>query len=451
MSVSRKDIDSVNAILTVKIGKEDYQEKVEKELKELRRKAKVPGFRPGNVPMGMIQKMYGKSALAEQVNKLISDGLYEYIKENNLNILGEPLPVMDEKAIDFDTEDEFEFSFEIGLAPVVNVSLDKKDKIPYYEIEVTDAMIEKQIKAFTSRTGKNVVVDGPSIEGDMIRGNLTELGKEDGLKQESVIVMASYMSDADEKAKFKGIIKDQEITFNPSKAYNGNEQEIRYLLHLDKDADVSAYTNDFLFQVTELSRFEEGPMNQELFDQAFGANVVKTEEEFKAKIRESLSLNVSPESDYKFLVDARDVLIAKAGNMKFPDVFLKRFMAASSENKTEEQLEEEYPKTIESLTWHLIKEKLVKDNNLTLEENDVKEFAKKVAKSQFAQYGMLNTPDDIVDNYSKDMLKDKKTLNNIVERAIEEKLIGLLKDMSTLEKKTVTMEEFNKFFTPESK
>lgn len=451
MSVSRKDIDSVNAILTVKIGKEDYQDKVEKELKELRRKAKVPGFRPGNVPMGMIQKMYGKSALAEQVNKLISDGLYGYIKENNLSMLGEPMPVMDEKKIDFDTDEVFEFSFEIGLAPEVDVDIDTKDKVPYYEIEVTDEMVGKQVKAYTSRTGKNVVVDGPSIEGDMIRGDLAELGKEDGLKQEGVIVMASYMSDVVEKAKFDGVSKNQEITFNPSKAYNGKDQEIRYLLHLDKDADVSSYTNDFMFKVTELSRFEEGPMNQELFDQAFGAGTVTTEEEFKAKIRESLALNMSPESDYKFLKDVRDILKRKAGDIKFPDAFLKRFMAATDENKTEEQIEEEYPSTIESLIWHLIKEKLVKKNNLKLEESDVKEFSRKVARNQFAQYGMLNAPDEIVDNYTKDMLKDQKTFNNIVERAIEEKLIDLLKGKATLVKKTVSMEEFHALATAESK
>jgi len=294
-------------------------------------------------------------------------------------------------------------------------------------------------------------VDGPSIEGDMIRGDLAELGKEDGLKQEGVIVMASYMSDVVEKAKFDGVSKNQEITFNPSKAYNGKDQEIRYLLHLDKDADVSSYTNDFMFKVTELSRFEEGPMNQELFDQAFGAGTVTTEEEFKAKIRESLALNMSPESDYKFLKDVRDILKRKAGDIKFPEAFLKRFMAATDENKTEEQIKEEYPSTIESLIWHLIKEKLVKKNNLKLEENDVKEFSRKVARNQFAQYGMLNAPDEIVDNYTKDMLKDQKTFNNIVERAIEEKLIDLLKGKATLVKKTVSMEEFHALATAESK
>ena len=451
MSVSRKDIDSVSAILTVKIGKEDYQDKVEKELKELRKKAKVPGFRPGNVPMGMIQKMYGKSALAEQVNKLISEGLYGYIKENNLSILGEPMPVMDDKKVDFDTDDVFEFSFEIGLTPEIDVDLDAKDKVPYYEIEVTDEMVAKQVKAYTSRTGKNVIVDGPSIEGDMIRGDLTEFGKEDGLKREGVIVMASYMSNDEEKKKFDAVCKDQEITFNPSKAYDGKEQEIRYLLHLDKDADVSSYTNDFVFKVTELSRFEEGPMNQELFDQAFGAGVVTTEDEFKVKIRESLALNMTPESEYKFLADVRDVLMGKVGDVKFPNAFLKRFLAANSENKSQEQIEEEYSSTIESLTWHIIKEKLVKKNNLKLEDDDVKEFARKVARSQFAQYGMLNAPDEIVDNYTKDMLKDQKTLNNIIDRVIEEKLIGLLKTKATLVKKTISMEEFHALTTAESK
>ena len=451
MSVLRQDIDSVNAILTVKLVKEDYQEKVEKALKDIRKKANVPGFRPGNVPIGLVKKMYGKSVLAEQINKLISESLYTYIQDEKLSVLGEPLPVENEaeKKIDFEKDEEFEFSFEIGLAPEINVSLNSDDKVKYYDIEVSDEMIENQIKSYRSRTGKQETVEGPSIEGDMLRGDLTEL-KEDGLKLESIVLLPNYMSDDEEKGKFNALSVGQEITFNLAKAYNGKEQEIRYLLHLGKDADVSGYTGDFTFKVTEISRFVEGELNQELFDSVLGKDVVKSEEEFRAKVKEGLAMQMTPESDYKFLFDTRKLLLDKAGKLTFPDAFLKRFMLASNDKATPEKIDEEYAQTVEGLAWHLIKEKYVKENNLSLNKEEVLEFAKKVAKTQFAQYGMMNAPEDVVANYAESLMKDNKTKNNIVDRALDEKLIAVFKGMVTLERETVSMEEFTKFFETEN-
>lgn len=451
MSVLRQDIDSVNAVLTVKLGKEDYQEKVDKALKDLRKKANIPGFRPGNVPIGLVKKMYGKSVMAEQINRLISENLYTYIQDNKLSILGEPLPAAqdEEKKIDFEKDEEFEFSFEIGLAPEFNVELTADDKVKYYNIEVTDEMIEKQVKSYRSRTGKQETVEGPSIEGDMLRGDLVEL-KEEGLKLESIVLLPSYMSNDDEKAKFNALTVGQEITFNIANAYNGNEQEIRYLLHLGKDADVSGYTSDFTFKVTEISRFVEGELNQELFDSVMGKDVVKSEEEFRAKVKEGLAMQLTPEADYKFLFDTRKLLLDKAGQLTFPDAFLKRFMLLNNEKATAESVEAEYAQTIEGLTWHLIKEKFVKENNLSLEKEEVSGFAKKVARTQFAQYGMVNAPEDVVANYAESLMKDAKTKNNIVDRALDEKLIVLFKGKVTLENENVSMEEFTKFFESEN-
>ncbi len=451
MSVLRQDIDSVNAVLTVKLVKEDYQEKVEKALKDLRKKANVPGFRPGNVPVSLVKKMYGKSVLAEQINKLISESLYSYIQENKLSILGEPLPSEkdDEKKIDFEKDEEFEFSFEIGLAPEINVELSADDKVKYYNIEVSEEMVENQIKQYRSRTGKQEKVDGPSIETDMLRGDLVEC-KEDGLKLEAIVLLPNYMSNDEEKAKFNAVSVGQEVTFNLAKAYDGKEQEIRYLLHLEKDADVSGYTSDFTFKVTEISRFVEGEMNQEMFDAVFGEGVVKTEEEFVAKVKEGLAMQLTPEANYKFLYDTRNLLLEKAKGLVFPDAFLKRFMLMSNENTTAEQVEAEYSKTIEGLTWHLIKEKFVKENNLSLEKEEITEFAKVVAKTQFAQYGMMNAPEDVVANYAESLMKDQKTMNNIVDRALEEKLIVLFKSKVTIETENVSMDEFTKFFETEN-
>lgn len=450
MNVSLQNIDKVSALLTVKIEKADYQSQVEKSLKNFRKKAQVPGFRPGMVPMSLVKKMYGKSVIADEVNKLLSEKVYGYIKGNNVNILGEPLPNEEKQPeIDFDTMEEFEFLFDIALAPEFEAGLSNEDKVDYYTIEVSDEMVENQIKAYTQRNGKYEKVDAYQ-DNDMLKGVLAELDeegntKEGGIQVEEAVMMPSYMKNDDQKAIFANAKVNDVLVFNPNTAYDGSAAEISSLLKIEKEAAAEVKAN-FSFQVVEITRFVNGELNQELFDQIFGKDVVKSEEELRAKVKETLAAQFVGDSDYKFLIDVRKVLAEKVGKLEFNDTLLKRVMLINNQDKGEEFVNENYDKSIEELTWHLIKEQLVKKNDIKIEEADITNMAKEATKAQFAQYGMLSVPDDILENYAKEMLKKKESIDGLVNRAVEVKLAAALKTQVTLENKTVSLEEFNKMF-----
>lgn len=447
MNVSLKNIDAVSGIVKVEIVKADYADKVEKGLRNFRQKANVPGFRKGMVPMGMVKKMYGKSVLAEEVNKLVSEGLFGFIREKELNVLGEPLPnETEQKEINFDLQEDFEFCFDVALAPEINVELSKEDTLPYYQIAVTNEMVEKQIESYRANFGNYDKVEEVE-EKDMVKGMVVELEngepKANGLVVENAVIMPLYIKDAEEKAKFMGAKNNSVVVFNPSKAYDGTEAEIAAFLKVEKD-QVASYTGDFSFEIAEITRHKEAELNEELFTRVFGEGVVSTAEEFTNKIKESLAEQFAPESDFKFLSDAKDLLVAKAGELAFPEAILKRFMLAQDERKTAESIDEDFPKVIEDLKFHLIKEKLVKENDLKVEEADITAFGKRVAKAQFAQYGMISVPEDVLDNYAKDMLKNKETLRNVIDRAVEEKLSSWLKEQVKLDVKEVSAEDFGK-------
>ncbi|KKB58860.1 trigger factor [Parabacteroides gordonii] len=449
MNVSLKNIDAVSGIVKLEIVKADYAEQVEKSLRNFRQKANVPGFRKGMVPMGMVKKMYGKHVLVEEVNKLVSENLFSYIRENKLNILGEPMPnESEQKPINFDTQEDFEFCFDVALVPEINITLSKGDKLPYYEVAIDDEMLNQQIDAYTANFGTYDKADEVE-EKDMVKGTVAELEngspKEGGIVVEEAVLMPAYMKDEAEKAKFVGAKVNSVVVFNPNKAYEGAEAEIASFLKVDKEA-VAGITGDFSFEITEITRHQKAEMNQELFDKVFGEGVVTSEEEFKSKIKEALTDQFTPQSDYKFLLDAREVLVQKAGEMKFADDMLKRWLVAANENTTAEKVEEDFPKMIEDLKYQLIKENLVKSNNLKVEDADIEAFAKRVAQAQFAQYGMLSVPEDVLANYAKDMLKNKQTLQNIIDRAVEEKLAAWLKEQVELDVKEVSTEEFSKLF-----
>jgi len=450
MNVSLQNIDKVSALLTVKLEKADYQEQVEKSLKNIRQKAQVPGFRQGMVPMSLVKKMYAKSVMAEEVNKLLSERVYGYIKENNLSILGEPLPNVDKQPqIDFDTMEEFDFLFDIALAPEFKAEVAATDKVDYYTVDVTDEMVDNQIKSYTQRNGKYDQVDAYQ-ENDMLKGLLAELDeagntKEGGIQVEGAVMMPSYMKSEAQKAIFAAAKVNDVLTFNPNEAYEGHEAEIASLLKIEKEAAAEVKSN-FSFQVEEITRFVEGDLNQELFDLVFGKDVVTTEEEFRAKVKESIASQFVADSDYKFLLDARKVIEAKVGKLEYPDALLKRIMLLNNTDKGEEFVNENYDKSVEELTWHLIKEQLVQQAEIKVEQEDVLNMAKDATRAQFAQYGMLSVPEDILENYAKEMLKKKESIDGLVNRVVEAKLAAVLKGKVTLENKVVSVEEFNALF-----
>jgi len=448
MNIVRKDLDQNNAIITLSIEKVDYAEKVDKTLRDYRKKANIPGFRPGMVPVGLVKKMYGKAVLAEEINKLVSDNLYKYIRENNVNNLGEPLPnETEQKPIDFDTQEDFEFVFDLGIAPEFEVELTKKDKVKFYAITVSDEMIENQVKSYTGRYGKYIQEEVVE-EKDMLKGELLEManGKvnESGIKVQDATITAAYMKDDAQKALFVGAKKGDVITFNPAKAFE-SEVEISSLLKISKDA-AKAIDADFQLKIEGITRYQESEVDQELFDKVYGEGVVKSEEEFRTKIKENIQENLVADSEYKFGLDAQEMLVAKFDNLTFPETFLKRWVLASNEKFTAEMLEEDYPKMIADLKWQLIKGKLIKSSNINIESNDVEEFAKKMAKAQFAQYGMIGMDDEIIANYAKDMMKKEETVQTIVDRVTDQKIFAVIKEAVKLDNKEVSIEDFNKMF-----
>jgi trigger factor len=445
MNITRKDIDAVNALVTVSVAKADYAEKVEKQLREYRKKANIPGFRPGMVPAGLVKKMYGKAIEAEEINKLVSESLFGYIKENNINTLGEPLPNESQEKIDFDNQEDFEFQFDLGIAPEIDVKLSAKDKIKYYQIALTDEMVENQVKSYTGRFGSYIQVETIE-EKDVVKGEMLEMaGKkvnEDGHKIEDAVLCPNYMKDEKQKALFVGKKVGDVVVFNPKKAFE-NGAEIASLLKMSKE-EAQEIDADFQFTIGGITRYEESKIDQSLFDKVFGEGAVKSEEEFIAKIKESIQQNLDADGDYKFGIDAREAVVAKLKDVVFPEAFLKRWALAANEGLTQEKLDEDFPKMIEDLKWHLAKDKIAKDNEVKIEFEDVEAFAKKIAQAQFAQYGMANVPEDILAGYAKDMLKDEKSIRNMMDGALNDKVIAVIKATVKLDNTSISMDDFNK-------
>lgn len=448
MNVSQENTSKVSALIKIDIVKADYEEKVEKALRTYRQKANIPGFRKGMAPMGMIKKMVGKSILLEEINKLVSESLYNYIKDNKMNILGEPLPSESQAEIDFDKQEDFSFLFDVALAPEIDITLTDKDKIDYYHIDIDDDMVAKQKEALCSRFGVQQPVEEAS-EKDIVKGQFVELDennapKEGGISVESLLTPA-YLKDEAEKNKFVGKKVGDKVVFNPSVACGGNDTEIAAMLHIGKDKSADVKSN-FEVEITSILGFKPAEVGQELYDNAFGKDTVKSEEEFTAKIREMLASQLQPESDYKFALDARTALEAKVGEVELPDNLLKRWLVVTGENRTAESVEEEYPKMAPDLKWQLIKEEIVKKYEIKVDDADMLEMAKKATRAQFAQYGMANVPDDLLEKYASDMLKDKKIVSNIAERATEEKIIETIKSHVSLNEKNISVEDFYKMF-----
>ena len=447
MNISLQNVDKVSALLTVNIEKVDYQEKVEKVLKTYRQKANIPGFRKGMVPMSLIKKQFGKSVTAEEVDRLMQEKVNEYIRENKVNMLGMPLP-NDEKmsVIDFDTQENFEFVFDIALAPEFKAEITENDTLDFYTITVSDEMVNSQVEMYAQRASKYDKVNEYQ-DRDMVKGLLAELDeegntKEGGVQVEGAVMMPSYMKNEEQKAIFNGSKVNDVLVFNPNAAYDGNEAELSSLLKIKKE-EVAEMKSNFSFQVEEITRAIAAELNQELFDQVFGEGAVKSEEEFRAKIKEGISAQFVADSNYKFLLDVRTYLMNKVGKLEFPDALLKKIMLLNNQEKGESYVEENYEKSIEELTWHLIKEQLIEANAIKVEQDDILNMAKENTRMQFAQYGMMNLPEDMVENYAKEMLKKKENVEGLVNRAVEVKLSAALKAKVALNNKEVSMEEFN--------
>lgn len=447
MKISFENPDKVNGLLTLTVEEADYAENVEKTLKNYRKKANIPGFRPGQVPMGMIKKQFGTSVKVDEINKILGEQIYKYVNENKIKMLGEPLPSEKQVPVDMEAAAPYTFMFDIAVAPEFKAELTDKDTVDYYTIAVDDKMIDQQVDMYASRGGHYDKVEEYQAN-DMLKGDLRELDengatKEGGITVEAAVLMPEYIKVEEQKALFNGAKLGDIITFNPKKAYPESDVEVSSLLKMKKE-EVADLNSDFSFQITEISRFVKAEVNQELFDQAFGKDAVKDEKEFREKIAEGLQAQFVMDSDFKFLQDVRKYAEEKIGAQTYPDALLKRIMLNNNKDKGQEFVDQNYEMSIKELTWHLIKEQLVEANNIKIDDADVKETAKEAARAQFAQYGMTNVPDEYLENYAADMLKKKEYVDSLVDRSIDRKLTVALKNVVKLNEKQVSFEEFNK-------
>ena len=445
MNIKFESADKINGVMTITIEKADYEEKVTKVLKDYRKKANVPGFRPGMVPMSLIKRQYGTAIKADEVNRLLSDKLFEYIRENKIQMLGEPLPNEGQVAQDLATDGPFEFVFDIAVAPEFKAELSDKDTIDYYDITPDEKLIDEQVQMFASQAGE--FVEAQEWSGnDTLKGDLRQLDAEGntlegGMTVEGGMIMPSYIKGEDEKKKFEGAKPGDIITFNPKKAYPDNDAEVAALLKVKKE-EVKELESDFSFQITEIRHFQPAAVDEKLFEKVFGEDV-KTEADFRQKIADSLKAQMAGNSDYKFLLDVRKYVEEKVGQLTFPDALLKRIMVNNNKDKGEDYVEKNYEGSVKELAWHLMKEQLVAANNIKVEDADLKEIAKQAIRAQFAQYGMNNVPDDMLENYANEQLKKRENVEQFIDRAIDVKLTNALKQVVKLNMKQVTFDEFN--------
>ena len=441
MNITFENADKVNGLMTITVEENDFKENVEKTLKDYRKKANVPGFRPGQVPMGMIKRMYGNAVKMDAINRVVGQEMYKYVQENKIQMLGEPLPHEGNEAVDIEQPAPYTFQFDLAVAPEINVKLSGHDKIDYLTIDVDDKLIDQQVRMYASRAGQYQKADDYQ-DNDMLKGDLRELDKEDGIVLSEAVVMPTYIKDEDQKKLFEGSKLGDIITFNPRKAYQ-SDAELASFLKVDK-ADLGFHTGDFTYQITEISRFVPAEVNQELFDQVYGKDAVKDEKEFRERVAEEIKAQLQQNSDWKFLQDLRAHCEKKAGKLEWPDALLKRIMKQNNQDKGDDYVEKNYEGSIKELTWHLIKEQLVAAQEIKINDDEVKTAAREAARAQFAQYGMSNVPDEYLDNYAQDMLKKEENVQSFVDRAIDQKLIEAYKQVVKLNEKTVSLDEFNK-------
>lgn len=448
MKITFEISEKVNGLMTLSVEEEDYRDGVEKTLKEYRKKTNIPGFRPGMAPMGLIKRQYGTAVKVDTVNKIVGEKMYDYIKDNKIQMLGEPLPSDKQEAIDIEGPAPYTFIFDIAVAPEFSITLSGEDTIDCYTIKVDDKAVDDRVDMLAARAGRYEKVD--NYEGnDMLKGTLRELDAEgnvktDGITAEDAVLMPMYIKVEEQEALFEGAKLGDTVTFNPKKAYPENDVEVASLLKKKKE-EVADLTSDFAYQITEISRFTKAPVDQDLFDMIYGEGVVTSEEQFREKLTEQIKYENSTETDFKLLQDIRKYCEDKVGDLTFPEALLKRVMLSKNKGEgAEEKIEKNFELSLKELKWHLIKEQLIEQFGIKINDEDVKASAKEFARIQYAQYGMNNLPDEYIERYADDLLKKQENLDGIIDRSIDNKIEECVKNTVKLNNKEVTADEFNK-------
>ena len=457
MDVTKQQVDALNAVVTVKLGNEDYEPKVKEVLKSYRRNAKIDGFRPGKAPEGMIRKMYGRYVMVEEINKLIMDGLNQLVEKENLNLLGEPLPSEKQKEVDFDKGGDFEFVFDIALAPEMQIELNKDIKLNYYNVSPDEKMISDYVEHYTRRYGSFVSQDSVVESGkEMVRGNFTQLdakGKnelENGIKAEDTAIYLEFLKDEKINKKFIGLKTGDTVSFDILKAFP-NETEVTSILRIKKE-DIEAEilkSPFFKFEITSMSYFQNSEVNQELFDKIYGEGSIKSREEFDARVNEELESNLKLDSDTKFRMETRRTLTDKFVG-ELPQEFLKRWlMHINTEKFSAEEIEKDFPVFEKDLKWQLVRNRIIKDNKIELQDDEIMEFAKQDVKFQFTQYGMYNLAEEQITSYAEGMMQHEENSKRIINRIFDNKVFDIIRNNVSLKEKTVKADAFDKLMEEE--
>lgn len=449
MNITQEKINDLNAVVKININPEDYQPRVEKAIKENAKKAKLPGFRPGMVPAAHIKKMYGKSILVDEINNLLQDTLNNYIDEQKLAVLGQPLPAIDDnKEYNWDFADNFEFKYELGLAPEFSIDFSSADKLTQYVIKIDDETLASRIKNIRRSYGKMTNPD-VSADDDVLYSDLVQLSADGSVFEGGISNTASVRLDQikDEaiKASLIGLKKDDVVKLDIRKAFDNDAAKIAGLLKIEED-DAADLRGDFQLTVKNVNRLEESDLNQEFFDKLFGEGTVTTEEEFRTKITEELESMMVQDSDRKLQDDTYKLAIAKV-DFALPDEFLKRWLKATNEKLSDEELEGGYNDFAQNLKWTLIENKIITDNTIEIKYEDVFELAKIRLDQQFRMYSPTPIPEDQLGQYTVQYLQNKDNANKIFEEVKALKVFDYIKNVITLDKQDILYTDFSALVT----
>ena len=448
MNIKKENIDDLNGTLSVTILKEDYEEKVNEVLKDYKKKASIKGFRPGKVPFGLVKKMYGLQVKVDEINKLVSDGINDYINKEQVDILGDPLPKQEQEgSIDFETQEEFNFEFEIGLAPEFEIKLSAKNKLPYYEIKIDEKLRNDFTENYRRKFGEYST--GETVEEeDLLKGDVFQVD-EDGNTSESLLhahdstLSVNVIKDENIKKLFLGKKPGDTIDFDIRTAYP-NDYEIAGILQLKKE-DVKNVNGTFRVTINQINRFAPATLNQEFYDKVYGEGEVKSEKEFIAKIDEEIAATLKKESEYRVLVDARNLAVEKT-SFDLPEEFLKKWLIRVNKELTEEEVEKDFANFMQDLRWQLIRNKIAKDKEVRIEEEDLLAEARNYTRMQFQQYGLYYAADEQIDNFAKEMLKREEDYKKIADKVVEEKVVAAIREMVKIDTKKVSTDEFSELY-----
>jgi trigger factor len=450
MNVNYTQLDNVNGEIVVTLEEKDYSEKVEKQLKEISKHRPEPGFRPGKTPMGLLRKKYGDAVKYDVINKEVGEVVYDYIREKDLRVLGNPVPVKMEEEFNLANK-EFTFKFKVGVAPEIDTHVNKDLHVPYYTITVTDEMVDNEDKQFRQRFGKQV--PGEAVEPNaLVKGVLTELDengqpKEGGIVVENGILAPSYFKDKAQEALFEGKKVGETVIFNPAATCEANETELSSMLNIDKE-QAAEHHGDFSMQIKEIIVVQPAELNEEFFQTLFGKDKVHNEEEYREALKNMIAGALKNDSFYRFSIDAKADVLKAVGELELPEAVLKDYLMQRDENITAENVDETFAAMRGQLVWDLVAEAIAKQYEVKVEESDLINLAKATVQQQFAQYGMGNVPAETLEKYAKEILSDSNNRQRLAQQSLEFKVYNAIKDNVTLDEKDVTIDEFRALFAP---